>query len=62
LVSSSWKIENNKFILDVEVPANTNATIEFPTNKVETIKENKAVLNAKTKTVGSGKYHFEMEL
>lgn len=62
LVSSSWKIENNKFILDVEVPANTNATIEFPTNKLETIKENKAVLNAKTKTVGSGKYHFEMEL
>lgn len=62
LVSSSWKIENNKLILDVEVPANTNATIEFPTNKLETIKENKAVLNAKTKTVGSGKYHFEMEL
>ncbi|WP_348811206.1 family 78 glycoside hydrolase catalytic domain [Flavobacterium maritimum] len=62
LVSSSWKIENNKLILDVEVPANTNATIEFPTNKIETIKENKAVLNAKSKTVGSGKYHFEMEL
>nr|WP_314895701.1 family 78 glycoside hydrolase catalytic domain [uncultured Flavobacterium sp.] len=62
LVSSSWRIENNKFILDVEVPANTNATIEFPTNKIETIKENKAVLNAKTKIVGSGKYHFEMEL
>lgn len=62
LVSSSWKIENNKLLLDVEVPANTNATIEFPTNKIETIKENKTVLNAKTKTVGSGKYHFEMEL
>ncbi|MDI1304420.1 MAG: family 78 glycoside hydrolase catalytic domain [bacterium] len=62
LVSSSWKIEKNKFILDVEVPANTNATIEFPTNKIETIKENNAVLNVKTKTVGSGKYHFEMEL
>lgn len=62
LVSSSWKIENNKLFLDVEVPANTNGTIEFPTNKIETIKENKTVLNAKTKTVGSGKYHFEMEL
>jgi alpha-L-rhamnosidase len=62
LVSSSWKIENNKLILDVEIPANTNATIEFPTTKIETIKENKAVLNAKSKTVGSGKYHFEMEL
>jgi len=62
LVSSSWKIENNKLILDVEIPANTYATIEFPTNKIETVKENKAVLNAKSKTVGSGKYHFEMEL
>ena len=62
VVTSSWKVENNKFILDVEVPVNTNATIEFPTNKIETVKENKAVLNAKSKTVGSGKYHFEMEL
>jgi alpha-L-rhamnosidase len=62
LVSSSWKIENNKLLLDIEVPANTNATIEFPTNKLETIKESKKILNSKTKTVGSGKYHFEMEL
>ncbi|MBP6181849.1 alpha-L-rhamnosidase [Flavobacterium sp.] len=62
LVSSSWKIENNKLLLDIEVPANTNATIEFPTNKLETIKESKTILNSKTKTVGSGKYHFEMEL
>lgn len=62
LVSSSWKIEKNKLILDVEIPANTNATIEFPTNKIETVKENKTSINAKSKKVGSGKYHFEMEL
>lgn len=62
LVTSSWKIEKNKFIFDVEVPVNTNATIEFPTNKTETVKENGAAINAKSKTVGSGKYHFEMEL
>ncbi|RIA08567.1 alpha-L-rhamnosidase [Flavobacteriaceae bacterium MAR_2010_72] len=62
LLSSSWKIEGNKFILDVEVPPNTNAIIEFPTNKIETIKENKTVINAKSITVGSGKYHYEMEL
>jgi alpha-L-rhamnosidase len=61
LVASSWKIENNKLVLDVEIPANTNATIEFPTTKIETIKENKTVVNSKSKTVGSGKYHFEME-
>jgi alpha-L-rhamnosidase len=62
LVVSSWKIEKNKFILDVEIPVNTNATIEFPTNKIETIKEAGAAINAKSKVVGSGKYHFEMEL
>lgn len=62
LVSSSWKIENNKLILDVEIPANTNATIVFPTNKLETIKENGLVVNEKNKTVGSGTYHFEIQL
>lgn len=62
VVSSSWKIENGKFLLDVEVPANTDATIEFPTDKINTVKENGHSLNAKSKLVGSGKYHFEMEL
>jgi alpha-L-rhamnosidase len=62
LVASSWKIDKNKFILDVEIPANTNATIEFPTNKIETIKENTEAVNAKSKMVGSGNYHFEMDL
>ncbi|WP_207720173.1 family 78 glycoside hydrolase catalytic domain [Flavobacterium undicola] len=62
LVSSSWKIENSKLILDVEIPANTNATIVFPTNKVETIKENDLIVNEKSKIVGSGKYHFEMQM
>jgi alpha-L-rhamnosidase len=62
LVSSSWKIEKNKLILDVEIPANTNATIVFPTNKVETIKENGVIVNEKNKIVGSGKYHFEMQM
>jgi alpha-L-rhamnosidase len=62
LVASSWKIENDKFLLDVEIPANTTATIAFPTNKINTINEDGVALNAKNKTVGSGKYHFEMEL
>ncbi len=62
LVSSSWKIENGKFFLDVEIPVNTDATIEFPTNKINTIKENGSSLNVKTKSIGSGSYHFEMEL
>ena len=48
LISSSWKIENGKFMLDVTVPANTTATVRLPgkTDGVE---------------VGSGKHHFEAE-
>lgn len=64
LLSSAWKIENDKFIFDVEIPVNTTATIEFPTEKIETITEGKVNLKAKSKSArfGSGKYHFEMQL
>ncbi|OYX86137.1 MAG: alpha-L-rhamnosidase [Flavobacteriales bacterium 32-34-25] len=64
LLSSAWKIENGKFIFDVEIPVNTTATIEFPTEKTATITEGKMNLKAKSKSArfGSGKYHFEMQL
>lgn len=64
LLSSAWKVENGNFIFDVEIPVNTTATIEFPTEKKETITESKMNLKAKSKSAsfGSGKYHFEMKL
>jgi alpha-L-rhamnosidase len=64
LLSSAWKIENDKFIFDVEIPVNTTAIIEFPTENIETITESKMNLKAKSKSArfGSGKYHFEMQL
>lgn len=64
LLSSAWKIENDKLIFDVEIPVNTTATIEFPTEKIETITEGKMNLKAKSKSArfGSGKYHFVMKL
>lgn len=46
-VESHWKLEGKKFILNVEIPANTTATIAFPNNE--------------TKKVGSGKYTFTVE-
>jgi alpha-L-rhamnosidase len=45
LVSSSWKIENKVFRLDVQVPANTTASVMLP--------------DGKETEVGSGSYHFE---
>ncbi|MRG48410.1 Bacterial alpha-L-rhamnosidase [Chitinophaga sp. SYP-B3965] len=46
LVVSSWKIENNVFKLDVQIPANTSATVVLPCSgdKAE---------------IGSGSHHFE---
>jgi alpha-L-rhamnosidase len=44
-LSSEWKINtDNRFVLDVEIPANTTATIFLPDGKVE--------------QVGSGKYQY----
>jgi alpha-L-rhamnosidase len=44
-IASSWKIENGKFTLDVEIPANTTATIVMP-------------FDNKTYHAGSGKHSF----
>ncbi|MCX2575551.1 glycoside hydrolase family 78 protein [Pedobacter sandarakinus] len=45
-IKSSWAVENGIFKMDVVIPANSSATIIFPTNKEK-------------QTVGSGTYHFE---
>lgn len=47
-VTSSWKIEDGLFKLDVQVPANTNATVVLP--------------SAEEKEIGSGSYHFECRM
>ena len=45
-VKVSWKNDKNLFKLDVIVPVNTTARIEFPSSQQGV-------------TVGSGEYHFE---
>lgn len=46
---SSWKIEKEIFLLDIQVPANTRATLYLP---------------GQTKPVklGSGQYHYQIKL
>ncbi|MFA4867795.1 MAG: family 78 glycoside hydrolase catalytic domain [Pedobacter sp.] len=69
---SSWKIENGKFILDVIIPVNTQATIVFPHSSGAKITENNNAIeglkylkkrkgDSKNESVelGSGTYHFE---
>ena len=38
-IQSEWRVENNRFYLDVFIPTNTIATIYLPTRKFDTITE-----------------------
>lgn len=73
-ISSHWKAENGKLQLDIEIPANTKATVYIPAPTVESIQESGKTLSAvkdlKVKgkegdyvalEVGSGSYHFRWE-
>jgi alpha-L-rhamnosidase len=73
-VSSHWKIDNGKLQLDVEIPANTTATVYVPAKSAEEITEGGNALSslrdikiAGTENgyieldIGSGKYHFAMK-
>jgi alpha-L-rhamnosidase len=70
LVKSDWKLNEDKFSLDVIIPANTSATIVLPSSSKSAIKTDSGIqklIDASSKngnkdlslTVGSGKYHFE---
>jgi alpha-L-rhamnosidase len=43
-----WKIDGNQFVLHVNIPANTTASIVLP--------------DGSSKEIGSGKYEFKCEL
>lgn len=70
-VISAWKIEGNKFVSVIEIPANTTATVFLPVSTANLITENGNALSKDIQVVpgengkgvlklGSGKYHFEM--
>ncbi|MDR1372839.1 MAG: glycoside hydrolase family 78 protein [Dysgonamonadaceae bacterium] len=48
MIRSSWKIENGKFTLEVEIPANSTATVVLP--------------DGTTKKAGSGKHSFTIDM
>jgi len=74
-IQSSWKIENDKFILEVAVPPNTTASVVLPysanakiteggkdTDQLTYLKKRTESSKNKVFEVGSGKYHFEYTL
>ena len=66
-VSSSWKFENDVFVYEVLVPANTTATITLPFAKAEQVTQDGMPVKAGSTqnnndlqlNVGSGKYLFK---
>ncbi len=70
-VTSGWKIEGNQIMMDVEIPANTTATVFIPASNAGAITENGKSLSAQNikpgaaengyveVQIGSGIYHFK---
>lgn len=64
-VSSAWKIAGNDFVLSVEIPANSKATVSVPADRADAVQlDGKAVENARFEEghllieLGSGAYLF----
>jgi alpha-L-rhamnosidase len=66
MIKSSWKIEDNKLVYDVIVPANTTATVTLPAAQADQITVNGKVIQEGIKQLdkgvsielGSGSYQF----
>jgi len=64
-IISDWKKHGNTFELDVEIPANTTATIYIPVKSSHPVTTNRGLITAKyidgkaVIKIGSGKYHFK---
>lgn len=67
-IVSSWEKKDGKFILEVEIPVNTSATIKLPVAQNSEIRIDKKVVrtgfdgNKPTLEFGSGKYTIECQL
>lgn len=73
-IVSNWKVDGNKFSLNIEIPANTNATVYMPTINMNGITESDKPINGSLDikiaepmagytalNVGSGVYHFSCD-
>ncbi|MEY4387315.1 MAG: hypothetical protein RLY20_2598 [Verrucomicrobiota bacterium] len=59
-IESEWRKDGGKFIWEIEIPANTTATVTLPPGKLGKMTEGGKPV-AQTATIGSGKYRFVSE-
>ncbi len=72
IISTKWRIADQSFFLDIEIPANTTATIYLPATKTDILESGKPLpaeivagnieKEFRPLTVGSGIYHFSVKL
>ncbi len=73
-LASGWKLEGDRLIMDIEIPANTNATVFLPADDISQVSEGgqpyenstaKKITEFKTNylriNLGSGAYHFSIK-
>lgn len=73
-IVSNWSVEGERFVLDVQIPANTTAEVSLPARKAEQVRESGRSLNQDecirilglqdgrlTLSVPSGRYQFTVE-
>ncbi len=68
VLSSGWKVENDKTLMDIVIPVNTMATVYVPAKNVAAVTESGTAVSSDVKmedgyavmTLGSGAYHFSI--
>ncbi|MFO1487892.1 MAG: family 78 glycoside hydrolase catalytic domain [Verrucomicrobiota bacterium] len=63
LIASEWRKDGGKFDWQIEIPANTTATVVFPLQPGQCVKQDgkKLPASCRTLSLGSGKYRFVCE-
>ena len=59
-IESKWRKDGEKFIWEIEIPANTTATVTLPKGKLGKMTEGGKPV-PQTITIGSGEYRFVSE-
>lgn len=63
-LTTAWKIDGPRFLLDVTIPVNTTAEVTLPDTRVDRVQEGGRPVDGQqrgnnvTVVVGSGQYHF----
>jgi alpha-L-rhamnosidase len=59
-ISSDWRLDSNTFTLQVEVPANTSASVILPVQGYKQVQQDGQSMTGDRVRIGSGKYVFTL--